>query len=247
MASTPKNTSRPRPHERKPRLDAVLRTQLGGMPWLRVRHLIETGKVRIDGVTVTDPGAAVAPSQKLEVVENAPRPSSQARLGSKAVVFVDDQVIVVRKPAGISTVPFEPGERGTLQELVRAWLNRTARDRNDRATGDLGIVHRLDKETTGLLVFTRTLAAKRELAQQFRKHSIERFYLAIVHGQLRRTGTMCSKLVRDRGDGLRGSGDDDEEGQKAVTHVEPLEQLRGATLVRCQLETGRTHQIRITQ
>jgi len=215
------------------------------MPWLRVRRLIETGKVQIDGATVTDPGAPVSPNQKLEVIENAPRPSSQARLNSKAVVFVDDQVIVVRKPAGMSTVPFEPGERGTLQELVRAWLNRTARDRDDRATGDLGIVHRLDKDTTGLLVFTRTLAAKRHLGLQFRKHSIERSYLAIVHGPLRRKGTMQSKLVRDRGDGLRGSGEDDNEGQDAVTHVEPLEYLRGATLVRCSLETGRTHQIRI--
>ncbi|HQP34040.1 MAG TPA: RluA family pseudouridine synthase [Polyangiaceae bacterium] len=241
MAATPPVT----PRDRKLRLDAALRAQLGGLPWLKVRRLIETGKVRVNGVTVTDAGATVVPGQQLEVVENAPRPSTEQRLGSGSIVFVDEHIVIVRKPSGISTVPFEEGERGTLHELVRAWLNRTARSRSDRATGDLGIVHRLDKETSGLLVFTRTLAAKRHLAQQFRVHSIERSYLAIAHGSVRRRQTFESRLVRDRGDGLRGSTDRDREGQEAVTHVEPLEQLRGATLVRCTLETGRTHQIRI--
>ena len=225
------------------RLDALVR-QSSGEPWSRVRRLIETGKVRVGGRVITDAASPVAPDQPIEIVAHAPRPASRNRLASDAIALVDDQLVVVRKPAGLSAVPFEPGERGTLHELVRAWLNRTAAHRGDRATGELGIVHRIDKDTSGLLVFTRTLAAKRHLAQQFRFHTVERIYLAIVHGQLAKT-TFRSRIARDRGDGLRGSTRDPSLGQQAVTHVTPLESLQGATLVECRLETGRTHQIRI--
>jgi 23S rRNA pseudouridine1911/1915/1917 synthase len=121
-------------------------------------------------------------------------------------------------------------------------------DRGERPS--LGIVHRLDKETSGVLVFTRTWLAKQSLTQQFRAHTVHRRYLAIAHGVVR-AGTIRSHLVADRGDGLRGSVRSSErarrggEGQLAVTHVEPVEALDGATLVACRLETGRTHQIRV--
>jgi 23S rRNA pseudouridine1911/1915/1917 synthase len=107
-------------------------------------------------------------------------------------------------------------------------------------------VHRLDKETSGLVVFTRTWLAKKSLASQFRHHTVHRRYLAIAHGSVPKK-TITSNLVADRGDGLRGSSDRGREAlaRIAVTHVEPLEALRGATLVACTLETGRTHQIRI--
>ncbi len=215
------------------------------MPWGRARRMVETGKVRVEGQTVTDPGRMVTPQQRIEIVPNARRPGTESRLASEAIAYVDEQVVVVRKPAGINTVPYEAGERGSLQELVRAWLNRSARDRHDRATGDLGIVHRLDRDTSGLLVFTRTLLAKRSIAQQLRVHSVERLYLAVIHGRLASWQTIESNLVRDRGDGLRGSTRDAGVGQRAITHLQPLEQLRDATLVCCRLETGRTHQIRI--
>ncbi|MBI5537170.1 MAG: RluA family pseudouridine synthase [Deltaproteobacteria bacterium] len=214
------------------------------MPWSRVRRMIESGKVRVDHQTQTDPGHLVLPDQHLEIVPNAPRPATRSRLSGEAIAFVDDHVVVVRKPPGISAVPFEQGERGTLHELVRAWLNRSAASRNDRATGDLGIVHRIDKDTSGLLVFTRTLLAKRHLTQQFRFHTVERVYFAIAQGRVDRT-TFRSRIVQDRGDGLRGSTRDPRAGQEATTHVEPIERFDNATLLRCRLETGRTHQIRI--
>jgi 23S rRNA pseudouridine1911/1915/1917 synthase len=244
MAAMSKNRPPP-PAARSPgrRLDQLLRQALQQAPWSRVRGMIESGKVRVAGQIVTDPGFQVPPGADLEVVPNAPRPATRDRLPGDAIVSVDDQVVVVRKPAGVSAVPFEPGERGTLQEQVRAWLNRTARSRGDRATGDLGIVHRIDKETSGLLVFTRTLAAKRHLAQQFRFHTVERLYFALAHGDVPRA-SFHSRIARDRGDGLRGSARGNE-GQDAITHVEPVERLGAATLVKCRLETGRTHQIRI--
>jgi 23S rRNA pseudouridine1911/1915/1917 synthase len=105
-------------------------------------------------------------------------------------------------------------------------------------------VHRLDKDTSGLLVFARTVEAERHLGQQFRSHTIERQYLAIVRGRPR-DGRIESWLVRDRGDGRRGSSATPGEGQHAVTHVRVVEALDGYSLVECMLETGRTHQVRI--
>jgi 23S rRNA pseudouridine1911/1915/1917 synthase len=107
-------------------------------------------------------------------------------------------------------------------------------------------VHRLDRETSGLVVFTRTWLAKQSLSLQFRRHSVHRRYLAIAHGDVR-SATIRSFLIEDRGDGLRGSarGRPPADARGAVTHVERVEGLRRATLVSCRLETGRTHQIRI--
>ena len=105
-------------------------------------------------------------------------------------------------------------------------------------------VHRLDRETSGLIVFARTALAERHLAQQFRHHVTHRRYLAIAQGRVP-AQTIASRLVRDRGDGRRGSTTHPELGKHAVTHIKPLEDLEGYTLVECRLETGRTHQIRI--
>jgi 23S rRNA pseudouridine1911/1915/1917 synthase len=105
-------------------------------------------------------------------------------------------------------------------------------------------VHRLDRDTSGLMVFARTVPAERHLGQQFRQHTTQRRYLAIVVGTIK-AQTIESHLVRDRGDGRRGSTTLANTGKLAITHVRPLEELAGYTLVECRLETGRTHQIRI--
>jgi 23S rRNA pseudouridine1911/1915/1917 synthase len=105
-------------------------------------------------------------------------------------------------------------------------------------------VQRLDKETSGLLVFARTVLAERGLGGQFRKHTVLRRYLAVVPGTME-ARTIATRLVRDRGDGRRGSTTLPVLGKEAVTHVEVVERLPGYTLLACRLETGRTHQIRI--
>jgi 23S rRNA pseudouridine1911/1915/1917 synthase len=106
-------------------------------------------------------------------------------------------------------------------------------------------VHRLDKETSGLICFAKNKRAERGLHVVFKQHQAERTYLAVAHGRVG-PGRIESTLVPDRGDGLRGSARrPNQEGQHAVTHVEVVEELRAATLCRVRLETGRTHQIRI--
>jgi 23S rRNA pseudouridine1911/1915/1917 synthase len=105
-------------------------------------------------------------------------------------------------------------------------------------------VHRLDRDTSGLMIFARTVQAEKHLGQQFRVHSIKRRYLAVVRGRVD-AQTIESHLVRDRGDGRRGSTNLPNVGKRAVTHVRPIERLGDYTLIECKLETGRTHQIRI--
>lgn len=105
-------------------------------------------------------------------------------------------------------------------------------------------VHRLDRDTSGLMVFARSSLAERHLAGQFRRHTTQRRYLAVALGDVP-ARTIESRLIRDRGDGRRGSTTSTELGKHAVTHVRPIERFSGYTLVECRLETGRTHQIRV--
>jgi 23S rRNA pseudouridine1911/1915/1917 synthase len=202
--------------------------------------------VTVAGEVVTDPGRKVRAGDKLALFMRAPKPATRRlqELGAGLVVYADPAVVVVRKPAGINTVPFGDEAAGelTLDALVREVL---ARRDAIRGRAPLGVVQRLDRATTGLLVFSRTVAAKKHLGNQLRFHTMERRYVAIAHGDVQ-ARVHRSFLIDDRGDGLRGSARERQrEGQLAVTHVERIERLAGATLIACRLETGRTHQIRI--
>jgi len=108
-------------------------------------------------------------------------------------------------------------------------------------------VHRLDRDTSGLMVFARTREAEQKLIRMFAKHEVQRAYVAVAYGHVE-AQTIDSSLVRDRGDGLRGStplGEPAEGAQRAITHIRPMEHLPEYTIIECRLETGRTHQIRI--
>lgn len=221
-------------------LDGVLKKTLG-ISWGDARSLVETGKVRVGGAVARSGEAHVFEGDAVEIDPRARAPQKTAMLDRSAIVHVDPNVVVVNKPAGMSTVAFEPRERDTLDQLVAALLRRP---KASGPTAPLGVVQRLDKETSGLIVFARTFAAKKVLGSQLRLHTVHRKYVALAHGRVT-AATMRSYLVKDRGDRLRGASRHGREGQLAVTHVEPIESLRGATLVACRLETGRTHQIRI--
>ena len=233
-------------------LDGAIRRALG-LSWGQARRLVEQGKVSVDGGRAVVPTFRVRAGASVRVDPAARRQPPEHALSPERLIYVDAHVVVVNKPAGVSTVPYEEGERGTLDELVRRELG--ARTGARGVAPSLGVVHRLDKETSGLVVFTRSWLAKKSLAAQFRAHTVTRRYLAIARGRVAPC-TIESHLLADRGDGLRGSLERvparmraGREGQRAVTHVEPLEALHEgeleATLVACRLETGRTHQIRI--
>jgi 23S rRNA pseudouridine1911/1915/1917 synthase len=242
-------------------LEAVVRKALGDVPWSKARDLVKSGRVLVDARRIDDATTRVRAGQVITLRVDAPR-VPQLALTDEEVVYVDQALVVVRKAAGVLTIPTEDNERDTLLDRVRAFVRLHRKTTPGPRDDEIGIVHRLDRETSGLVVFARTLAAKRALAEQFEEHSIERRYLAIAHGRVHGQ-TVKTTLVKDRGDGLRGSfgrsfpqrkkgwpAEPPHDAQEAITHLEPLEMLPStgnavATLVSVGLETGRQHQIRI--
>jgi 23S rRNA pseudouridine1911/1915/1917 synthase len=228
-----------------PTVAAIVREQTGAT-WSRARQLCADGRVTVDGERVLDPAERVPPGSAVVVDTRAPK-VDRGPLPKEAIVFADRDVVVVDKPAGMLTVADEAGNKETLAEYTRLLLRKIEKRGGESG---LGVVHRIDKETSGLVVFTRTADAKRKLAVQFRDHTIERVYHAIAQGSVPEV-RIESDLVMDRGDGLRGSAGhykrtkNTAEAKHSVTFVKPIAALRGATLVECRLSTGRQHQIRI--
>jgi 23S rRNA pseudouridine1911/1915/1917 synthase len=229
---------------------AVLRRHLPGQTWSEIRRLVETGRVMLGAEVCRDPARRLTEEDTLELLPSPARLQVQDK--SLVLRYVDAQVVVVEKPAGLCTVR-HPAERDwpdrrkalapTLEELVWKKLARQ-QGRGVPPLPRLRIVHRLDKETSGLVVFARTVIAECAFGKQFHAHTVRRRYLAVVPG-FPQPGRVESQLVRDRGDGRRGSARLPGVGKKAVTHIEIVERLSGYSLVSCSLETGRTHQIRI--
>ncbi len=230
-----------------PTVAAVVREQTG-LAWSRARDLCTEGRVTVNGERCLDSALRVPPGAVVIVDERAPKLRSGA-LPESAIAFFDRDVVVVDKPAGLLSVAYEPGDKDTLADCTRALLRRMG---GRRFEPRVGVVHRLDKDTSGLMVFARTLDAKRILEIQFRAHDIERVYHAIAHGAVA-AERVETHLITDRGDGIRGSyghfrrprAGIPPEAKRSVTHVRPIAALAGATLVECRLETGRQHQIRI--
>jgi 23S rRNA pseudouridine1911/1915/1917 synthase len=207
--------------------------------------------VCINGDVCLDPARRLREGQAIEVLAQPVRPPP--RHETLTLRHLDQHLVVVEKPAGLSTVR-HPTERAwparrkalhpTLEDLVPPLIAAREGKRRKGPLPRLRIVQRLDKETSGLVVFARTVPAEAGLGKQFRSHTVLRRYLAVVQGVVN-TQRIASRLVRDRGDGRRGSTLLPNMGKEAITHVEKLEHFPRQTLLACRLETGRTHQIRI--
>jgi 23S rRNA pseudouridine1911/1915/1917 synthase len=232
-------------------LAAWLRQRLPDHSWNQVRRIVETRRVRIGGELCLDPARRLHEGEVVELLA-VPAPSLPQK-ETIAIRYLDPHLVVVEKPSGISTVR-HPSERAwnarrkalspTLEDLVPPLLVRQEGRRQKGTLPRLRIVQRLDKATSGLVVFARSVVGERGLGKQFHAHTVTRRYLAVVRGAVA-AQRIATYLVRDRGDGRRGSTDNAALGKEAITHVEVIESMRQYTVLSCRLETGRTHQIRI--
>lgn len=221
------------------RLDVLVGGLEGVGSRAEAQRLIDAGRVTVDGIGVRRRHLVAAG----EVVEVHPNPPPTTDLTPQEVPFVvryeDEDVIVVDKPAGVVTHPSRGHAEGTL---VHGLLARGVAGGDDPSRP--GIVHRLDRDTSGLLVVARTPRAHRRLTRMMRERRVERRYLALVHGTMPAALTIDRPVGRDRRVRTRMSTATTV-GREAVTHLRLLERLGDFSLVEARLETGRTHQIRV--
>jgi 23S rRNA pseudouridine1911/1915/1917 synthase len=221
------------------RLDQVLAQLLAQHSRSRLQDWIAAGQVSVDGAVVASPRHKVRGGEALRVVESVPEPVGEAAAQDipLAIVHEDDALIVIDKPAGLVVHPGSGNRDGTLLNALLHHAPALA------ALPRAGIVHRLDKDTSGLMVVARTPIAQTDLVRQLAARTVRREYAALVHGDLARATTIDAPIGRHPTQ--RTSMAVVESGKPARTHVDVLERLGDVTLVRCRLETGRTHQIRV--
>lgn len=232
---------------------ATLRAMLPGESWSQLRTRLQSARVSLNDIVCIDEARRVAIGDVIAVGDQ-PLAAPPQR-GDVKIHYIDPHVVVVEKPAGMMTHrrPEEKhwsaarkARQPALDEALNAILTqRAVQHGRHRARVNLArCVHRLDRDTSGLLVFALNEDAELHLVDQFRRRAVHRVYWTVVHGRPR-DGTIVSYIAKDRGDGRRGSTGNSKIGQRAVTHVRWLEQLGDYSLVECRLETGRTNQIRI--
>ena len=228
------------------RLDKTL-ADATGLSRERVKRLIAQGAVMLGGTTATDPAAKATSSLPFKIAIPETRPlETEPQSIALDIVFEDGHLVVVDKPAGMVVHPAAGNPDGTL---VNALLHHCAgRLSGINGVARPGIVHRIDKDTSGLLVVAKTDMAHEGLARQFADHTIHRRYLAVCVGFPRPAeGTVTARLGRSDADRKKmavlpdGSG----RGKHAVTQYRTLRKLNGCSFIECRLETGRTHQVRV--
>ena len=226
------------------RLDKAL-AEASGLSRERVKALLGEGRVLLDGKAVTQASFKPAAATPFEIRVPAAIPAeAEAQDIPLNIVNEDEHLIVVDKPAGLVVHPAAGNLDGTL---VNALLHHCRGQLSGiGGVARPGIVHRIDKDTSGLLVVAKTDAAHEGLARQFADHSIERAYFALVAGHpVPPAGTVRGAIARSSTNRKKMALVEDGRGKHAVTHFRTIEQLGGSALVECRLETGRTHQVRV--
>ena len=231
------------------RLDRFLAEALPELSRSRLQALIAQGAVACDGATIGDANRRVKPGELYEIFIPPPAPAEpQPQAIPLTIVYEDDDLIVIDKPAGLVVHPAAGNPDGTLVNALLAHCGASLKGVGGIARP--GIVHRLDKDTSGLLVAAKNERAMHSLAKQFAAHATERAYNAIVWGAPRkREGMIEGNLGRSPFDRKRIAVLR-ERGKPARTHYRTLERFGSnerpfASLLECRLETGRTHQIRV--
>ncbi|PYN32224.1 MAG: RluA family pseudouridine synthase [Candidatus Rokuibacteriota bacterium] len=199
----------------------------------RLKQWLDGARVRVNGVVVSRGDAPVGPADRVDLDAAAPA----AVPAPLRLVHEDEHLVVVDKPPGLLTIATEAERERTVYRLLGDWVRARGGPR-------IFVVHRLDRETSGLLVFAKSLEVKRALQAQFNARTPERVYVARVEGVVREPqGTLTSSLVEDRALRVR-TARDGRHGKEAITRYRVLERSRGATLLELALVTGRRGQIR---
>ena len=211
----------------------------------RIKALLGEGRIWLDGKLAASTSAKALAGSKFEIRIPVAIPLAAAAQDIPlAVIYEDEHLIVIDKPAGLVVHPAAGNYDGTL---VNALLHHCAGQLSGiGGVARPGIVHRIDKDTSGLLVVAKTDAAHEGLARQFSEHTIERAYLAIVAGRpIPVSGTVTGSIGRSNSNRKKMALVEEGRGKHAVTHYKTLENMARAALVECRLETGRTHQVRV--
>ncbi len=227
------------------RLDRALAEAVPSLSRERLKVLIASGAVVGDAGPVRDPARKATAGAQFQVNVPEPKPAhNEAQAIDLTIAYEDEHLIVVDKPAGLVVHPAAGNLDGTM---VNALLHHCAGQLSGiGGVARPGIVHRIDKDTSGLIVAAKHDRAHEGLAKQFAAHSIDRRYLALVAGRpLTGSGRVEARLGRSSADRKKMAVVGGEAGKHAITHWRLLDPLREAALVECRLETGRTHQVRV--
>jgi 23S rRNA pseudouridine1911/1915/1917 synthase len=226
------------------RLDRAL-ADVSGLSRERIKALMDDGRVELGGKVSAQASAKAQPGAAFVIrVPEAVPAAAAAQDIALVVAYEDGHLIVVNKPAGLVVHPAAGNLDGTL---VNALLHHCRGQLSGiGGVARPGIVHRIDKDTSGLLVVAKSDAAHEGLARQFADHSIERAYIAVTGGvPMPPAGTVRGSIARAQHDRKKMALVEDGRGKHAVTHYRTIEALDGAAVIECRLETGRTHQVRV--
>jgi len=228
------------------RIDKYLMNFVENATRTKIQAAAKLGSIQVNG-TVVKSNYKVKPGDKIKVLFEYP-PHENLLLAENIdldIAYEDDELVVVNKPAGMVVHPGHGNYSGTLINALIYHFENLPNNSSNRP----GLVHRIDKETSGLLVIAKTEKAMIDLSEQFAKKTSTREYIALVWGNVKEdSGTIDEYIGRNPKNRLQNivfSGDDIEKGKPAITHYKVLNRYGYVTLVGCTLETGRTHQIRV--
>jgi 23S rRNA pseudouridine1911/1915/1917 synthase len=230
------------------RVDKFLMNRIEGATRNKIQHAIESERVLINDKPVKS-NYKVRANDKIVVYESYMKETSEIIPENIPlnIVYEDEDILVINKPEGMVVHPGSGNRSGTLINGVAYHLRQQNPELDEATLPRFGLVHRIDKNTTGLLVMAKNSKAMTSLAKQFFNHTVHRRYIALVWGDFdNNEGTIHTNVGRhQRFRKLFTAYPDSEYGKEAITHYKVLERFNYVTLIECKLETGRTHQIRV--